>query len=123
MIQQDDAETFAIIGAGMAVHTELGMGFLESVYQDALEWEFQEKGIPFLREVTIPVFYRGRQLNSSFRADFICYESVIVELKALNDLSGTETSQVLNYLKATQLSKALMLNFGKPQLQYKRYVN
>ncbi len=122
-MDQRDPETFAIIGAGMMVHNELGAGFLESVYQDALEWEFKERGIPYTREVVIPVFYRGHQLHTSFRADFICYENVIVELKALKELSGTETAQVLNYLKATKFSKALLLNFGKSQLEYKRYIN
>lgn len=118
-----DPETYEIIGAAMQVHSELGRGFLEKVYQDALEWEFQERKIPFRREVNIPVFYRGHELKSFYIADFVCYQNIIVELKALNELSGKEESQILNYLKATNYERALLLNFGKDQLEYKRYVN
>ena len=117
-----DKETYAVIGAAMAVHRELGCGFLESVYQDALEKEFQRQSIPYAREVKLPVFYRGEQLNSYYQADFICFDSVIVELKALQRLSGIEEAQVINYLKASNLHRALLLNFGSKSLQYKRLV-
>jgi hypothetical protein len=90
---KEDENTFAIIGAAMAVHNELGCGFLEAVY-----------------------------LKANYRADFICYESVIVELKALNSLSGNEDSQVINYLKASGVQRALLINFGRPKHEYKRLV-
>ena len=106
----------------MTVHRELGCGFLEAVYQDALEKEFQHLNIPYAREVKLPVFYRGEQLNSYYQADFICFDSVIVELKALQRLSGTEEAQVINYLKASNLHRALLVNFGTKSLQHKRLV-
>ncbi|ANT65262.1 GxxExxY protein [Prosthecochloris sp. CIB 2401] len=117
-----DKETYAVIGAAMTVHRELGCGFLEAVYQDAMEKEFQHLLIPYRREVKLPVYYRGEQLNSYYQADFVCFDSVIVELKALQKLSGTEEAQVINYLKASNLQRALLLNFGSRSLQHKRLV-
>jgi len=107
----------------MKVHSELGCGFLEKVYQDALEWEFRDQKIAYQREFSIPVFYRGRQLETFYIADFVCYQSIIVELKALSTLSGKEEAQILNYLKATKFERSLLLNFGKTQLEYTRYVH
>ena len=120
--EQQDGRTYAIIGAAMAVHAELGSGFLEGVYQEALELEFQSQGIPYERETKLPIFFRDRPLKSNYRTDFICYSSIIVELKALRALSGTEEAQVINYLKASRLHKALLINFGTKSLQYKRLV-
>jgi GxxExxY protein len=120
--QSADKETYAIIGAAMTVHRELGYGFLEAVYQDALEKEFQFLNIPYRRECRLPIFYRGQQLNSFYQVDFICFDSVIVELKALQQLSGTEEAQVINYLRASNLHRALLLNFGTKSLQHKRLV-
>ena len=117
-----DKETYAVIGAAMAVHRELGCGFLKAVYQDALEKELQHLSIPYAREVNLPVFYRCEQLHSYYRADFICFDSVIVELKGLQKLSGTEDAQVINYLKASNLDRALFVNFGSKSLQHKRLV-
>lgn len=118
-----DPETYAIIGAAMAVHGELGCGFLEAVYQEAREREFRTRGIPNEREKELPVYYRGERLNAFYKADFVCFGAIIVELKALKQLSGTEESQVLNYLKASGLHKAILLNFGAPRLEYKRMVH
>ncbi|HAE40055.1 MAG TPA: hypothetical protein DCG57_15710 [Candidatus Riflebacteria bacterium] len=117
-----DLQTYSIIGSAMAVHSELGPGFLESVYHEALEIEFLQAGIPFEREVALPVFFRGTLLNAPFKADFVCFNSVIVELKALSSLSSREESQLINYLKAANMQKGLLLNFGSKLLQFKRFV-
>ncbi len=106
----------------MIVHSEPGCGFLEAVYQEALEIEFQARNIPYRREVELPIFYRKDRLKTCYKADFLCYDSIIVELKALSNISGTEEAQVINYLKASRKNKALLLNFGTNQLQYKRLV-
>jgi GxxExxY protein len=117
-----DEQTYAIIGAAMAVHAELGHGFLEAVYRDALHQELMERRIPCVREAGLSIFYRGQPLSVSYRADFLCFSSIIVELKALQRLSERETAQVLNYMKASKTNKALLINFGAPSLMYKRLV-
>ena len=117
-----DPETYAIIGAAMSVHSELGHGFLEAVYQEALAHEFQFSNIVYEREKILPIYYRGNQLTTHYKADFLCFGTVIVELKALHQLSGVEESQVINYMKASGLKKSLLINFGTRQLQYKRLV-
>jgi GxxExxY protein len=119
---QNDPRTFAIIGAAMEVHRQLGCGFLEPVYQEALAIELAVRGVPHRREVELLVYYKGQRLNSCYRADFLCYDSVIVELKALAKLSGTEEAQILNYLKASGREIGLLLNFGAPSLDYKRFI-
>ena len=99
---ENDPRTYNIIGAAMRVHQELGPGFLEPVYQEAFEIEMELQGIPFLREVTLPVYYREKKLQIFYRADFICYENgVIVELKALSAITDNHKAQLINYLKAT----------------------
>lgn len=117
-----DAQTYAIIGAAMEVHSTLGHGFLESVYQEALAIEMHMRSIPFRREVVMPVTYKGTTLACSYRADFVCFDAVIIEVKALTRLSAAEEAQVLNYLKVSRLPKALLLNFGTRSLECKRFV-
>ena len=95
-----DEQTYDIIRAAMDVHKTLGHGFLEAVYQEALAFEFKHQEIPFQREAELPVYYKSDRLATYYKADFICFQEIIVELKALKALSGTEESQVINYLKA-----------------------
>jgi len=97
-ISERDPRTFAIIGAAVEVHSELGCGFLEPVYQEALALEFEQREIPFQREVELPVTYKGRTLGVCYRADFVCYDSVVVELKAVNSIRGVEESQIIQGL-------------------------
>ena len=118
-----DEQTQAIIGAAMKVHRELGCGFLEHVYQCAFAVELEKQGIPFRREVELPVYYAGEKLDCFYRVDFICYDDIVVELKALSHLSGVDDSQVINYLKAAAMKRALLLNFGGKSLEFKRFVN
>jgi GxxExxY protein len=119
---EKDPRTYEIIGAAMEVHRQLGCGFLEAVYQEALGIELHRADIPAKPQVELPVFYRGQRLTCHYIADFVCYESVIVELKALSRLTSVEDAQVLNYLKATGFAVGLLLNFGTFSLEYKRLV-
>ena len=116
-----DPQTYEI-GAAMEVHAELGHGFLERVYHDALCHELDLRGVPFRREINFPIHYKGHRLESIYRADLVCYEEVIVELKAIKTLTGADDSQMLNYLKASKLQRGILLNFGAPKLQYERRV-
>jgi GxxExxY protein len=116
-------ETYALIGAAMEVHGALGHGFLEPVYQEALSIEMTKRGIPYRREVALDVFYKGIKLDVAYRPDFICFEALVVETKALAQLGNPEYAQLLNYLKATGYRRGLLLNFGSPKLQYKRMVH
>jgi GxxExxY protein len=117
-----DPETYAIIGAALEVHRHLGHGFLEAVYQEALAVEMTAKEIPFKREVDLPITYKGRVLKCGYRADFLCFESVVVELKAISALTGADEAQLINELKATGLNRGLLLNFGAPSLESVRRV-
>lgn len=117
-----DIQTHSIIGAAMEVHKLLGHGFLEAVYQEALTREFEIRNIPYCRERQIPVKYKDVVLSCTYRADFVCYDDIIVELKALAAIGSTEQAQVINYLKASGFQRALLINFGATSLQYKRLV-
>jgi len=120
--EERDEQTHLIIGAAMEVHRELGHGFLEAVYQEAFAKELTLRHIPFMREHSIPIRYKGEPLGSPYRADFLCYDTIIVELKALSVIGGMDDAPVIHYLKATGFPKGLLLNFGSPSLQYKRLV-
>jgi GxxExxY protein len=116
-------ETFAVLGAAIEVHKELGSGFLEGVYQEALEIELSDRKIPFEPRKGLPVCYKGRPLRKAYEADLVCFEKVVVELKALDRLSGREEAQILNYLKASGLRVGLLINFGSHgRLEWKRFV-
>ena len=106
----------------MEVHRQLGGGFLEAVYQEALGIEFQSRRIPHHREVQLPVLYKGQRLACDYRADFVCFDSVIAELKAVSEFSSAHEAQLINYLKATGFEVGLLINFGGESLQYKRFV-
>ena len=115
-------QTYEIIGAALEVHKSLEPGFLEAVYQEALSIELAERRIPFSREIEVPVFYKGKELKTCYRSDFICHASIVVELKAISKLGDIETAQVLNYLRATRFQKGLLFNFGAPSLEKRRLV-
>jgi len=115
-------EVYQIIGAAMEVHRELGPGFLEPVYQEALELEFINQSIPYIREQPLSIFYKGIKLARTYSADFLCYDQIIVELKALSQLNGEHESQLINYLKATKLRVGVLINFGAKSLEYKRMI-
>jgi GxxExxY protein len=118
-----DPRTYAIIGAAMEVHRHLGPGFLESVYQEALAIEFSLRAIPFLQNEELLIRYKSRLLKTCYKPDFVCFENVIVELKALNSLGGVEEAQVINYLKATSFEIGMLINFGTRSLQQRRFAN
>lgn len=113
--------THAVIGAAMAVHRELGSGFLEKVYENALTIELRSRGVTFESQVTIPVTYKGQAVGTYY-ADLIVDRSVLCELKALDGLTPIHESQVLHYLKGTGLKVGLLLNFGSSKLQVKRMI-
>ena len=115
-------ESYAIIGAAMKVHSTLGCGFTEKVYQDALAVEFNKNKIPFQKEVELHVVYDDIELPSTFIPDFICYDKIIVELKAVRELDDMHRSQAYNYAKVSGYQLALLVNFGEPSLTYERLV-
>lgn len=115
-------ECYRIIGACMDVQNELGSGFLEAVYKEALMLEFEERDIPYEPECRIDIYYKGEKLSKHYYADFICYNEIIVEIKAIEDLTDEHIAQVLNYLKATGSRLGLLINFGASKLQYRRII-
>jgi len=115
-------EVYQIVGAAMEVSNVLGAGFLEAVYQEALGIELKSRALPFVAQPTIEIAYKGRILSKKYIPDFICYDQVIVEIKAIKGLTTIEQAQLLNYLKATGKPVGLLLNFGAPKLEWKRMI-
>jgi len=115
-------ECYKIIGCCMDVHSNLGCGFLESVYQEALELEFIRNFIPYESESQIDIYYKGIVLDKKYYSDFICYDEIILELKAVKSLEEIHTAQLMNYLKATQKKVGYLINFGSTSLEYKRFI-
>jgi len=115
--------TYNIQGACFEVYKTMGCGFLEAVYQECLEIEFTERGIPFVAQKELELSYKGRRLRQRYMPDFICYDKIIVELKAVENIAEEHKAQVLNYLHATGMRLGLLVNFGHhPQLEYKRMI-
>lgn len=116
-------EVFQIVGGCFAVYNEKGHGFLEPVYQDCMEIELDHLGIPFDSQRELLLSYRGKPLRRTYIPDLVCYDNIIVELKAVRELADEHRAQVLNYLKATGLQLGLLVNFGHhPGLQWERIV-
>ena len=115
-------ESYNIIRACISVHKELGCGFLEAVYQEALAIEFRNYSIPFNKETSLDIYFRNIKLNKKYIADFICYDKIILELKAIIKITTEHEAQLLNYLKASGLKLGILINFGQISLIYKRLV-
>ena len=113
-------ESYNLIGAAIEVHKQIGCGFTQPIYQEAFDEELRLRGIPFEREKTINVTYKGKVLSKNFRPDFVCYDKIIVELKAVSEFTDEHFAQVYNYLKASGLELGILLNFGTTSLVHKR---
>lgn len=113
-------ESFRIIGAAMEVHKVLGCGFVEVVYLEALEEEFKKRNIPYEREKELKINYKDKLLSKTFRADFICYDNIILELKAVHEFTDDHYAQIYSYLKASNMPLGILINFGKANLDYYR---
>jgi GxxExxY protein len=115
-------EVYAIIGAAMDAHNELGVGFLEPVYQEAFGIELTSRSIPFTVQQKIPIQYKNHVLKKTYVTDIVAFNKIIVEIKAIDHLSGREEAQLLNYLKATEHELGLLINFGANKLEWKRMI-
>ena len=116
-------ESYKIIGSCLTVFNKLGSGFLESVYQEALEIQFKQDNIPFEKEKRLRIKFDKIQLDKFFKADYVCFNSIIVELKATPFIHANDIAQVLNYLRATGMRLGILVNFGENSLIYKRILN
>ncbi|MBO2544792.1 GxxExxY protein [Salegentibacter sp. BDJ18] len=118
-----EENTYKIIGACMSVHKGLGAGFLESVYHEALEKEFKNQEVDFDSKRKLQVYYNGAPLQKYFIADFICFDKIVVEIKAASFLHKDTEAQTINYLKSTNYPLGLLINFGQSSLTWKRFIN
>ena len=116
-------ESFQIIGICMYIHSTMGSGFLEAVYSEIVEKEFKKNNIPFEKEKVLEISFNGEILNKTYRADFLCCEEIIIELKSVSFLHENFSKQLLNYLKATNKKLGILINFGEKSLKYKRIIN
>jgi GxxExxY protein len=116
-------ESFKIIGACMKVHRSLGAGFLDAVYEEALEKELQIQQFPYKKQVKLELFYDNQKLQKHYRADFVCYDTIILEIKAVGQIPIAFNAQLKNYLKCTKMELGMLINFGTPSLTYKRILN
>ena len=116
-------ETYKLIGLCMKVHRELGCGFLEPVYQEAFEMLLKAEGVPYRRECLLPIYFLGQKLNKEYYADFVCYDKIILEFKAVSELTSVHEAQLMNYLKASKMAVGLLCNFAQPSFVYRRIVN
>ena len=116
-------ESYALMGACFHVYKAMGCGFLENVYQEYLEIEFEEQGIPFESYKEVKLTYRNKQLKQTYKPDFVCYDKIIIEIKAVSNLVDEHEAQILNYLNATGFKLGILVNFGHyPKLEHKRFV-
>lgn len=117
-------ESYQIMGAAFEVYNEKGNGFLEAVYQECLEMEFEDQGIPFQEKPPLTLFYKEQPLKRKYEPDFLCFDKIIVEIKAVKNLTDEHRKQIINYLKSTGKELGLLINFGHyPKVQYERFVN
>lgn len=116
------AESFKIIGACMEIHKELGSGFNEIVYQHAAVIEFESRRITFEREKVLDIVYKGELLPKKYIADFVCFNTILVEFKAVSELNENHFSQVIGYLKASDIKLGLLINFGESSLKFRRII-
>jgi GxxExxY protein len=105
-------ECYKIQGAVFEVYREMGCGFLESVYQECLEKELEKRAVPFVAQQELQLIYKGESLRQTYKPDLICYDKIIVELKAVKDIAPEHKAQLINYLKATGMKLGLLVNFG-----------
>ena len=116
-------ETYKLIGLCMKVHRELGCGFLEPVYQEAFEMLLKAEGVPYQRERLLPIYFMGQKLTKEYFADFVCYDKIILEFKAVSSLTAAHEAQLMNYLKASKMRMGLLCNFAEASFVYRRFVN
>ena len=117
-----DPLSYDIIGVAMEVHRELGPGFLEAVYQEAMEIELRERKMPFVSQPQVKLHYKRFSMDKYYKPDFICFNTHVVEIKAESDMTAVDEAQIINVLKASRLQTGLLINFGQPSLKYKRFI-
>lgn len=116
-------ETHAVLGACFEVYKEKGCGFLEAVFQECLEFELADRGVPYVAQPLLKLTYKGRELTQKYQPDFLCFDKVLLEIKAVSAVTDEHRAQVHNYLKATGLRVALLVNFGHyPLVEHERIV-